>query len=84
MSIARQMRRRRGLTGTKQFSKLQPDGSILTLHPTKGWRRTSAARVALRIDQAKQQVAFQAAVQAVLEGSFGSVDTPLIEVAVTA
>lgn len=84
MSIARQMRRRRGLTGTKQFSKVQSDGSILTLHPTKGWRRTSAPRVALRIEQARQQVAFQAAVQAVLEGSFGSVEAPLIEATVTA
>lgn len=66
MSIARQMRRRLGLTGTKQVSKLQADGSILTLHPTRGWKRTSVKRVALRIEQARQQVAISAALQAAL------------------
>ncbi|MGH6746422.1 hypothetical protein [Novosphingobium sp.] len=78
MSIARQMRRAadrkkpiedRRWPRNAQVSRLNPDGSVLTLHPTKGWKRTSAKRVALRIEQAKQQVALQAAIQAVLDGA---------------
>ncbi|WJY17646.1 hypothetical protein QQS45_08290 [Alteriqipengyuania flavescens] len=38
------------------ISHLNPDGSISTLHPTKGWRRTSAKRVALRIEQGRHAV----------------------------
>jgi hypothetical protein len=50
-------RRRQKANGTfearPRFARVNPDGSIVTLRPTKGWLRTSGPRVALRIEQAR-------------------------------
>lgn len=74
MSLSRQIRRaadrkrpkdeRRWPTG-KTVSRLNEDGSISVLRPTKGWLRTSAPRVAHRIEQAR--------LMAVLMGGLGVV-----------
>lgn len=37
-------------------SRRDADGSVTSLHPTKGWRRTCAKRVFLRIEQARLQL----------------------------
>lgn len=42
------------------ISKLGADGSITVLRATKGWLRTSPARVRLRIEQAKHVAALMA------------------------
>lgn len=53
-SLTRKMQRKAGTyTPRPQYSKLQADGSILTLHPTRGFKRTCAARVAFRVEQAR-------------------------------
>lgn len=64
MSLARSMRRRADLKRDKAdriwprsgpYARANPDGSIDTLRPTRGWLHTSARRVALRIQQARLQ-----------------------------
>lgn len=50
------------ITSGRQPTRLLKDGSIEVLRPTKGWLRTSAARVALRIEQARHMAVMLAAV----------------------
>lgn len=50
-TVRRAQRKAGTYVARPRYSKINPDGSILTLHPTKGWQRTCAARVAFRIAQ---------------------------------
>lgn len=45
-------------------TRMNPDGSISVLRPTKGWLRTSAKRVAFRIQQAQLRALTMAGVTA--------------------
>lgn len=48
-NLARKMAREKGWRSERpQDTILHDDGGYSTLHPTKGWRRVSGARVAAR------------------------------------
>lgn len=58
-NLSRKFQRRRGhkVDPKPQFTEIREDGGYLTLHPTKGWRLITAARlragqkVAMMLDQ---------------------------------
>lgn len=49
----RNLRAKKDYEPKSRFSRVNADGSISVLHPTRGFRRTCAKRVALHIEQAR-------------------------------